>query len=127
MNASEAMHTRDLAQRLSEAEATIKPLLSGEIDAVVDSRTSAPLLLSKAQDALRESVERLKEAEFAENNDWIKRYLRKEMYVTAFSADEARRIAVESDPMVQRAVESMPKANALVQSAHRVIVQRLSK
>ena len=58
MNASEAMHTRDLAQRLSEAEATIKALLSGEIDAVVDSRTSTPLLLSKAQDALRESVER---------------------------------------------------------------------
>src|SRR5258708_30552136 len=42
-NASEALHTRDLAQRLSEAAATIKALLSGEIDAVVDSRTSTPL------------------------------------------------------------------------------------
>ncbi len=31
MNASEALHTRDLAQRLSEAAATIKALLSGEI------------------------------------------------------------------------------------------------
>jgi hypothetical protein len=29
MDASEALHTRDLAQRLSEAEATIKALLSG--------------------------------------------------------------------------------------------------
>jgi len=28
---------------------------------------------------------------------------------------------------VQKAVESIPKAMALVQSAHRVIVQRLSK
>jgi hypothetical protein len=37
------------------------------------------------------------------------------------------RIAVEADPMVEKAVESMPKAMALVQSAHRVIVQRLSK
>ena len=65
------------------------------------------------------------EAEFAENNDWIKRYLRKEMYVTAFSADEARRITVETDPMVLKAVDSLPKAKALLESANRVIVQRL--
>lgn len=67
------------------------------------------------------------EGEFAENNDWIKRYLRKEMYITAFSADEARRITVETDPMVEKAVDSMPRAKALLESAKRVIVQRLSK
>jgi PAS domain S-box-containing protein len=50
--------TRDLERRLAEAEATIKALLSGEIDAVVDSRTSTPVLLSKAQEALRESEAR---------------------------------------------------------------------
>ena len=55
------------------------------------------------------------EAEFAENNDWIKRYLRKEMYITAFSVDEARRITVETDPMVEKAVESLPKAKALLE------------
>ena len=50
--------TRSLAERLSEAEATIAALLSDQIDAVVDARTQTPLLLSKAQDALRESEER---------------------------------------------------------------------
>jgi PAS domain S-box-containing protein len=45
-------------QRLAEAEATIEALLSGEIDAVVDSKSQTPVLLSKAQDALRESEER---------------------------------------------------------------------
>jgi hypothetical protein len=49
------------------------------------------------------------------------------MYITAFSADEARRITVETDPMVEKAVESFPKAKALLESAKRVIVQRLSK
>jgi PAS domain S-box-containing protein len=51
-------HTADLAQRLTEAEATIEALLSGQIDAVVDSRSRTPVLLSKAQAALRESEER---------------------------------------------------------------------
>jgi two-component system cell cycle sensor histidine kinase/response regulator CckA len=52
---SEALASRDVAQRLSEAEALIEALLSGQIDAVVDSKTQSPVLLSKAQDALRES------------------------------------------------------------------------
>ncbi len=65
------------------------------------------------------------EAEFAENNDWIKRFLRKEMYITAFSADEANRIKVETDPMVEKAVEALPKAKALLETAKRVIVQRM--
>jgi carboxyl-terminal processing protease len=70
---------------------------------------------------------RLSAEEFDQNSDWIKHNLRQELYASAFGADEARRVAVETDPMVQKAVESMPKAMALVQSAHRVIVQRLAK
>ena len=58
MSVIEAPLTGDLARRLSEAEATIEALLSGEIDAVVDSKSKTPVLLSKAQEALRESEER---------------------------------------------------------------------
>jgi two-component system cell cycle sensor histidine kinase/response regulator CckA len=50
--------TRDLARRLAEAEATIEAMLSGQIDAVVDSKSQTPILLAKAQDALRESEAR---------------------------------------------------------------------
>jgi PAS domain S-box-containing protein len=49
---------QELARRLAEAEATIEALVSGQIDAVVDSKSHTPVLLSKAQDALRESEER---------------------------------------------------------------------
>jgi two-component system cell cycle sensor histidine kinase/response regulator CckA len=52
------LHNRSLTQRLTEAEATIEALLSGQVDAVVDSRSMTPVLLSKAQDALRASEER---------------------------------------------------------------------
>jgi carboxyl-terminal processing protease len=67
------------------------------------------------------------EAEFAENNDWMKRFLRREMYITAFGADEARKVEVETDPMVEKAIDSLPKAKALLEEAKRVIVQRLKK
>ena len=58
MTRATARPKRDLAQRLAEAEATIEALVSGQIDAVVDSKTHTPVLLAKAQDALRESEER---------------------------------------------------------------------
>jgi PAS domain S-box-containing protein len=60
VNTTEERHTRDLEQRLAEATATIEALLSGQIDAVVDA-TGAPVLLAKAQEALRESEERYRE------------------------------------------------------------------
>ena len=49
---------RELTQRLAEAEATIEALLSGQVDAVVDVQSHTPVLLAKAQAALRESEER---------------------------------------------------------------------
>ena len=58
MRVSDAIHDRDLSQRHAEAEATIAALLAGQIDAVVDPKTSSPVLLSKAQGALRDSEER---------------------------------------------------------------------
>ncbi len=67
------------------------------------------------------------EAEFAENNDWMKRYLRREMYITAFSQDEARKIMVETDPIMEKAIEAIPKAQALLNNAKRVVAQRLGK
>ena len=58
MSGSESLRIRELEQRLSEAQATIKALVGGEVDAVVGSATGSPLLLSKAQRALRESESR---------------------------------------------------------------------
>jgi PAS domain S-box-containing protein len=60
-----------LANRLSEAEATIEALLSGQIDAVVDSISKVPVLLSKAQDALRASELRYRQiVEIANEGIW---------------------------------------------------------
>ena len=58
MRAAAPPQASDLARRLVEAEATIKALLAGEIDAVVDARSNSPVLLSRAQLALQESEQR---------------------------------------------------------------------
>jgi PAS domain S-box-containing protein len=57
----ERHHVRDLQQQLAEAEATIQALLSGQIDAVVDATNGTPVLLAKAQQALKESESRFRE------------------------------------------------------------------
>jgi carboxyl-terminal processing protease len=64
------------------------------------------------------------EAEFAESNDWIKQQLKHEMYITAFGAEEARRLEVQTDPIVNKAIESLPKAKALLETAKKLIVQQ---
>jgi two-component system cell cycle sensor histidine kinase/response regulator CckA len=61
LNAREGHDVRALQQRLAEAEATIHALLSGQIDAVVDATSGTPVLLAKAQEALKESEERFRE------------------------------------------------------------------
>jgi len=65
------------------------------------------------------------EAEFTEDTDWIKRLLKREMYITAFDLDVSDRVAIESDPEVQRAIDAMPKAKALLESAHKILVRRV--
>jgi hypothetical protein len=65
------------------------------------------------------------EAEFTENHDWIKRELKREMYITAFSFEASQRVAIEQDPEVQKAIDSMPQAMTLLKSSRKLLVQRI--
>jgi carboxyl-terminal processing protease len=67
------------------------------------------------------------EAEFTENHDWVHSQLRREVYAYAFSVDDANRIAIETDPEVAKAVDSMPQARALLDHTKRVLAQRSAK
>jgi carboxyl-terminal processing protease len=64
------------------------------------------------------------QAQFAHDESWIKRDLAKEMYVFAFNVDESDKVFAKTDPEVKKAIESMPKAAALVENAKRVMAQR---
>lgn len=76
--------------------------------------------------ALKQGVE-FTEADFTKDYDWLKRRLQGEIYKTAFSVDESRKYEISTDPAVERAIESLPKAQALQQSAKKIIVQRMQK
>ncbi|MCS7026287.1 MAG: S41 family peptidase [Bryobacteraceae bacterium] len=64
------------------------------------------------------------EADIAENKEWLKLQIRRELFITAFSQEEARRIAIETDPVIHKAIETLPKAKALLESAKKLMVRR---
>jgi carboxyl-terminal processing protease len=65
------------------------------------------------------------DADWTRDHDWIRRYLAREMYIYAFNVDESDRMFAQTDPEVLRALDAMPKARSLVDTAHKVIVQRM--
>ena len=67
------------------------------------------------------------EAEWTDNRDWLLTQLKREMYATAFSYEESQRVAAETDPMVLKAVGTMPEARALLEKSKKLIVQRINR
>jgi carboxyl-terminal processing protease len=82
-------------------------------------------ILDQFRAYLKEKEVEFTDADFAANRDWVRRELKREMYVAAFSTDESQRVAFEQDPMVQKAIESMPKAKELLNSAKDLLVKRM--
>ncbi len=82
-------------------------------------------VLEELHEFLLKSDIKFTEADWASRHDWIRRYLAKEMYIYAFNVEESDRIFAQTDPEVARAIEAMPKAQALVDTARRVVVQRM--
>jgi carboxyl-terminal processing protease len=64
------------------------------------------------------------EPEFAENQDWVKRKIKQEVFMSAFGTQEGFKVLLEADPQVQRAVEAVPQARALYENARKVVAQR---
>ena len=54
-------HIEELIQRLSETDEALQALGAGEVDAVVDPASAAPILLSRAQKALADSEARYRD------------------------------------------------------------------
>jgi carboxyl-terminal processing protease len=67
------------------------------------------------------------EADFQRNLDFVKRHIKREIYISGFDSDEGARVYVESDPDVQQAADLLPKARELTETAQRLIAQRSNK
>ncbi len=75
--------------------------------------------------ALKEKVE-FTEADWTDNLDWLKQTLRQEVYITAFGKEASDRVAVENDPTVLKGMDALPKAKQLLESAKKMLVQRMT-
>ena len=49
------------------------------------------------------------------------------MYITAFGVEESRKLGVETDPIVLKAVDSLDKAKSLQENAKKMFVQRMQQ
>ena len=67
---------------------------------------------------------RYTEPDMAEANDWIKRKIKQEVFMSTFSQQEGFKVLLEADPQVQKAVEAIPQARALYQNAKKIVAQR---
>ena len=64
------------------------------------------------------------EPDFVENRDYIKRRLKREVYVSTFDLDEGNRVNYTLDPDVQKALELLPKAKELLDAPGRLVASR---
>jgi carboxyl-terminal processing protease len=62
--------------------------------------------------------------EFNQNLDFVRQELRYELYWRAFDKTTAERAKWSDDPEVKKAIESLPKAQGLLQNVQRVLAQR---
>jgi carboxyl-terminal processing protease len=64
------------------------------------------------------------EAELQQNLDWVKSNIKSEIFIDAFGQDEGLKVRAEADPEVVKALELLPQAKQLADSARRVVAER---
>jgi hypothetical protein len=57
----------------------------------------------------------------------VKERLKQEFYITSFGIDDSDRVRIEQDPEVAKAVDAMPKAKTLIESAKKLMVMRIQQ
>ncbi len=71
----------------------------------------------------RENVP-FQEVDFIENVDFIKRFLKREVYVAAYDLEVGERVYYQLDPDVQHALDLMPKAEALLKEGTKLVAEQ---
>jgi hypothetical protein len=64
------------------------------------------------------------EDDLTQNLGWVKREIRKEVFISMFGLTEGAKADLDDDMQLQKAVESLPQARALYENARKIIAQR---
>jgi carboxyl-terminal processing protease len=81
-------------------------------------------IVKEFRDYLTKHNIRFTEPEFAESQDWVKRKIKQEVFMSNYGTQEGFKVLLEADPQVQKAVEAIPQARALYENARKIIAQR---
>jgi hypothetical protein len=76
------------------------------------------------RDYLTKHGVRYTEPDMTENQDWVKRKIKEEVFFSNFGMQEGFKVMLEADPQVQKAIEAIPQARALYQNARKIVAQR---
>jgi len=66
------------------------------------------------------------EADFVENNDWLRSSIKSEIFIDAFGQERGLQVRAETDPEVTKALDLLPQAKALADNARKVVAERTS-
>lgn len=64
------------------------------------------------------------EAEISQGIDWIKANIKTELFIAQFGQQEGLKVRAETDPQISSALNLLPKAKELTETAHRIMEQR---
>jgi carboxyl-terminal processing protease len=63
-------------------------------------------------------------ADLTQENDWVRRKIKQEVFLSTYGIPTGLKVLIDSDPQVEKAVDSVPQARALYQNARKIIAQR---
>jgi carboxyl-terminal processing protease len=63
--------------------------------------------------------------DIADNLDWIKLQIKREVFTSVYGLDEGFRVEADTDPEITKAVELLPQARALYEKARTIVAQRM--
>ena len=66
------------------------------------------------------------DADLTDNLDWVKREIKKEVFISAFGLPAGYEVELQNDPQVLQAIESLPQARALYENVRKITAQRAS-
>ena len=96
-------------------------------DGINDAWVPSEAFVDEFKAGLKKQGLELTDAELKDNDVFIRQQLRKEVFVNVFDVERSRKLTIETDPTVLKAIESLPKAKELLDKARQLLVQRRTR
>jgi carboxyl-terminal processing protease len=64
------------------------------------------------------------EKDIQQNMAWLKWEIKREVFTSMFGLNEGYKVALENDPQLDKAVESIPESRVLYSNARKIVAER---